>query len=265
MGTFHGRALVECAACGLRSYFPTPTDDELKALYATQAYTSADYFAVEESRETNHARQMRQAASLLANRLQGRGRVLEIGPGKGLFLDLCRGHGLDIDALELSEPLARELRQRTGLTVLETPLESSDIAPGSYAAIAAFDLFEHVQDPMGWLRAAWRALAPGGTLLFSTVSVQNLLDQLGRLFLRLGLPQPMAKLHPPYHLYYFRPALIRRYLEATDFRLESMVEENYDVKKASSRLTEQLFLRGVYAVHDLCGHKTNLYVTCAKP
>ena len=44
-----------------------------------------------------------------------------------------------------------------------------------------------------------------------------------------------------------------------------MVEENYDVKKASSRLTEQLFLRGVYAVHDLCGHKTNLYVTCAKP
>ena len=264
LGTFHGRDLVACLACGLRGYHPLPTDAELRALYASADYLAADYFALEDL-HTNHGRHMGQAARLLGERYETGGRILEIGPGQGHFLKQCRDLGLEVEAIEFSPPLARALRERFGCVVREKPLEACGLPSRAYQGVAAFDLLEHVRDPMGLLREMWRILAPGGILVLSTVSTDNVLDALGRLLARLGLSGPMAKLHPPYHLYYFTPELLERYLAAAGFTLESLEQENYDPRKATPRRVEQWALRAIYLLHDLTGRRTNLYVTCVKP
>ncbi|MFP5238321.1 MAG: hypothetical protein ACLGQW_00695, partial [Acidobacteriota bacterium] len=110
----------------------------------------------------------------------------------------------------------------------------------------------------------WRVLAPDGLLFLSTISTDNLLDRVGALLHKVGLIGPLAKLHPPYHLYYFNKPTIKRYLEQSGFAIEALVQENYDSRKATSSLAARLFLDGVYALHNLSGCKTNFYVTCRK-
>jgi 2-polyprenyl-3-methyl-5-hydroxy-6-metoxy-1,4-benzoquinol methylase len=264
LGNFHGRILLSCGSCGLRSYFPTPSSAELKELYSNDHYVSANYFAVEDTSTTNHIKQLRRIASIFGSRIACGGKVLEVGPGKGRFIDFCKEQGLKIDALELSQPMAQQIRQRTGCTVLETTLEFSGFPQDSYSAIAAFDLLEHVQDPKGWLLEAWRVLVPGGILAFSTVNYKTVLDVVGRLMHALGVQQPFKKLHPPYHLYYFTPTIVSAYIKSACFNLESIIHENYDIKKASSNALEQVALCGIYLAHNMFGFKTNMYVVCTK-
>ncbi|WP_243439103.1 class I SAM-dependent methyltransferase [Fundidesulfovibrio soli] len=263
MARLHGRDLLRCGQCGLRWYHPTPTKAELKDLYAAQEYVAAEYFTLEDDLQTNHYQHMLQAADTAARRFPG-GKVLEIGPGAGHFLQFCSSRGLQVEAIEFSQPLAQSIREKFGCVVREDPLEECGLPDGSFQVVAAFDLLEHVQDPAALLREIWRVLAPGGLLFLSTVSTDNLLDRVGALLHRLGLSAPLAKLHPPYHLYYFNKPTIKRSIEQADFAIEALVQENYDSRKATSSLPARLFLEAVYALHDMSGDKTNFYATCRK-
>jgi len=265
LGAFHGRKLLVCQGCGLRWFDPLPSDEELRALYTSEQYLDADYFSLEDQLQTNHYQRLAQAAILLGSRIEGGGRVLEIGPGQGHFLKQCQDQGLEVEAIEFSRPMAQALRERLGCVVREGPLEASGLPPSNYQALAAFDLLEHVRDPMGWLKEAWRLLAPGGILVFSTVNVDTVLDNVGRLLARMGVSSPMAKLHPPYHLYYFTETIIKKYLQEAGFEIESLAQENYDPRKATSKRIERLALSCIYQAHNILGKRTNIYFTCRKP
>ena len=263
MARLHGRELLRCGGCGMRWYHPTPTVAELKDLYAAQEYVAAEYFTLEDDLQTNHYRHMLQAANTAARRFNG-GSVLEIGPGVGHFLEFCASRGLRVEAIEFSQPLAHGLREKFGCAVREEPLEECGLPDGSFQVVAAFDLLEHVRDPMALLREIWRVLASDGLLFLSTVSTDNVLDRVGALLHRVGLSGPLAKLHPPYHLYYFNKLAIKRYIGQSGFAIEALVQENYDSRKATSSLPARLFLDGVYSLHNISGDKTNFYVTCRK-
>ena len=264
MAHLHGRDLLRCINCGIRWYNPLPTHEELKGLYAANEYVGSEYFNLETELHTNHFQHMSRAAAIAAQRFPNAGRVLEIGPGVGHFLELCAAGGLEIEAIEFSAPLAQAIRSRFGCPVREEPLEVCALPAASYQVVAAFDLLEHVRDPMTLLREIWRILAPGGLLFLSTISTDNLLDRVGLLFHRLGLPGPLAKLHPPYHLYYFNRANILDYIKQSGFMMESFLQENYDSRKATPSIAARLVLDSIYIVHNLTGLKTNFYITCRK-
>lgn len=42
-------------------------------------------------------------------------------------------------------------------------------------------------------------------------------------------------------------------------------QENYDVRKASSKILEQIILRAIHFIHNLTGRKTNIYVIAREP
>ncbi len=256
---------MRCGTCGLRWYSPLPSEEELRRLYARPDYLSADYFAQEHEDRSPHFRRMVRAADLLAERLGERGRILEIGPGQGPFLGLCRDRGLTFDAIELSAPLAGALRKRFGCLVLKESFEACTLPANCYDALVAFDLLEHVRDPLVWLQEAQRVLTPGGTLIFSTVNVDNLLDLVGRLLLSLGFSGPIAKLHPPYHLFYFTRSILERYLAQVGLEIEDIGHENYSPEKAGASLVEKIVMKAIYLMHDITGKRTNFYITCRKP
>jgi glycosyltransferase involved in cell wall biosynthesis/SAM-dependent methyltransferase len=92
------------------------------------------------------------------------GRLLDVGCSGGAFLAAAgqRGwHGIGMD-------LSREacaLAQRAGQTALHAESGHLPFRDGCLDAISFVNVLDHVADPLGSLREAQRALAPGGALV----------------------------------------------------------------------------------------------------
>jgi len=104
--------------------------------------------------------------------------VLDVGCGRGEWLSLLRGHGIESVGIDSNEGQLAEAR-RNGLAVwnrdaLEFLREQSE---GSFAAITAFHIFEHLPFPVlaEWIMEIRRVLAPGGVLIAETPNPENLI------------------------------------------------------------------------------------------
>lgn len=103
---------------------------------------------------------------------QARGRVLELGSGTGLNLELYPHEGLD--RLVLTEPdphMFKQLRKRAeegcpGADLVEAGAESLPFEDGSFDTVVVTLVLCTVPDQPAALREISRVLAPGGQLLF---------------------------------------------------------------------------------------------------
>jgi len=128
---------------------------------------SALYDRAFEASEEAGLREMR--AELLK---QARGRVLELGSGTGLNLELYPREGLD--CLTLTEPdphMMKQLRRRVkeigcAADLVETGAENLPFDDGSYDTVVVTLVLCTVPDQPAALREISRVLAPEGQLLF---------------------------------------------------------------------------------------------------
>lgn len=261
----HNRFIVSCSKCGMMSYYPMPDDGEIHAMYEDEHYFEAAYFtAQQEERATVHSRYMKEAAKLAERHCSQGGRLLEIGPGRGHFLQLCLQRSIHYAGIDISSKVVADLHDRFGVPMYQGTIEDGNVGGSLYKVITAFDVIEHCTSPKQWLRCVYENMEPGGLLVLSTVNISNLLYVLGHLLYKIGIKGPASRLYPPYHLNYFTPAKLEHYLILTGFCDIHICQENYDYWKATSNSLEQLVLRMIYLGHNCTGNKTNLYVTARK-
>lgn len=105
------------------------------------------------------------------------GPVLDVGCGRGEFLAMLRESRVAASGVE-TNPLSAALGREAGLEIEEGDgigaLERR--AAGSLGAVVAFQVVEHWPAGSTWafLRAARRALAPGGVLIAETINTDSL-------------------------------------------------------------------------------------------
>src|SRR5262245_61971007 len=92
-----------------------------------------------------------------------RGRLLDLGCGTGGVLPHLAPYGEAI-GLDPAPEAAKYCRQREVPMVVGSGLELP-FADGSFDAVLALDVIEHVADDVALLREARRVLRPGGVLL----------------------------------------------------------------------------------------------------
>ena len=153
--------LYACAACGTVQQPALPAGVELLDLY--RAMEDNAYLDEEAGRRATSRRLLRHV-----EKAAPRGRLLEVGCGHGLLLDEARRRGWTVTGLEPARA-ARAHAESLGLDVRDALLEDLDPATdGGYEAIVMADVIEHLEDPVGALRAAAALLAPGGALCVVT-------------------------------------------------------------------------------------------------
>ncbi len=191
----YGR-IVSCRDCGLVYTNPRPRQSDLLTGYG--ACVDNTYLSENSSRSIN-AHLSLSTINLFAKS----GRLLEIGCFAGHFLNAVRAD-FDVEGVEPSEWACKIARERFKLPVRNEAFTADLFEPNSFDVVALIDVIEHVSDPMSTLKAAVRALKPGGVLYLVTPDIDSLSARLLRGYW-WGLR--------PAHIYYFDSNTMTRMLK----------------------------------------------------
>jgi len=193
---------VRCLSCDLVRMDPLPTPAE-------QAARHRDYLPSAESESRSFDLKNREVWTRARRELRrrfGTGRVLDVGCGNGAFLALMAACGWATVGLEVCEGGLARTRAR-GLHAIRGTVEDAPLTAGSFDAITAFCVIEHVPCPLDFLAACRSLLKPGGLLYLRIPDTTPLKDALARVGIRNRLYDA------PFHVLDFSPRAIRNTLE----------------------------------------------------
>lgn len=145
-------------------------------------------------------------------------RLLDVGCGRGAFLDVARAHGLRTAGLEPAlEPADFASRRHD---VMRCHIEDVASVAGQFDLITMWDVLEHLQDAGGALVEVRRLLAPRGTLVVATPMMGSIYDRSALVAQRLTagrLPQLLEMCWTEDHLTRFDPSGLKRVLLGIGF------------------------------------------------
>ena len=116
--------------------------------------------------------------------------ILDIGCGGGEFLAACRDRGFTRLLGSEYSSAARDQCHRRGLAVTSRSLEELIDEGRRFDVVTAFQVLEHVSDPLFFLQSVHRLLRPGGTFMCATPNADSFLRKMRWHLLDL----------PPHHL-----------------------------------------------------------------
>lgn len=147
--------------------------------------TLSDYNrALFANREFNAA-EPRLAKALVLLRSEQGGHLLDVAAGDGIAARLFRDTGWNVDALEISNDLTQSLRKQ-GFAVTQHDLATGSLPykSGSFEALFAGEIIEHLIDTDGFFAEVRRVLRPDGV---AVVTTPNLASFENRVRLLLGI------------------------------------------------------------------------------
>lgn len=141
------------------------------------------------------------------------GSVLEIGCGPGLMLASFRRRGWRVFGIERNEATAEAARQHLGTDVIVTSIHDLP-ADARFDLIVAFQVLEHIDEPVPLLIECAKRLVPQGLLI---ASVPNFLSWQSRF-----AGSKWMHLDVPRHLVHYTPQSMTKTLERAGLTLSSM-------------------------------------------
>lgn len=205
-------AIYRCERCHFEFLFPQPSDALLSAIY------SDSYFLGEKTAVALLQREFlkRATAKLYLDAIVPfvqvqKPQLLEIGCGSGEFLMEAQSRGFEVEGLEYSEYAANDANDRLGHAAVYVGSPEAECVPrNTYDIIGAFDVIEHLRNPIRALEYLSASLKPQGLLALVTPSLDSWSRRL------LGSRWMEYKTE---HLTYFSRKSLLLLLEATGFEL----------------------------------------------
>lgn len=234
--------LWRCASCGLKFQNPLPDPEALAALY-DGGYYDALY--------PEH--QLAEQKKLFLRRLEGleslvggdRLDVLEVGSGRGVFLEAALERGHRITAQDISPEAVAAIRARLGLPAVAGRIEDIGLPAASFDLVHMNHVLEHIPDPAGALREIHRLLRPGGVAYVEVPRQSNLLNRLSGLL----AGREFGFTYHPGHLYLFSAASLARLMTDCGLPPARLAIEGMSAPHR--------FVRGVH-YHSLAAHLVKL-------
>jgi SAM-dependent methyltransferase len=176
------------------------------------------------SRREEIERELRRAAA--GRRLA---RVLEVGPGSGIYLPLLADLADTVVASDIEVAFLERARAiaagRSNIEVVLDDMVDSGFADESFDLVLCSEVIEHIADPAGALASMRRILRPGGRLVLSTPHRFSPLELAGRVAFLPGIVEVVRLIYrepilPTGHISLMSAGQARRRLAAAGFTVE---------------------------------------------
>lgn len=200
-----------CNKCGL--IFPDPMPIPVNGLGQHYDMDADEYFQ-------GHDKQAKIDAAVdlvrKAEELFGRkGKLLDVGVGRGEILIAAKGEGWEVEGVEPSETFADYAEKRTGAKIWRQPIEEADIPEGEFDVVILAAVLEHLYNPNEIMAKIARVLRPGGLLYLDVPNERGLFFRMGNLYQKLRGRDWCVNLSPtfpPFHIFGFSPVSLRKLL-----------------------------------------------------
>lgn len=206
--------IYSCRGCGLIFPNPMPVPSQIAEHYGDVE----KYFAEHVLEEKLGA--YREVLTTIEQLNPTRGRLLDIGAGRGEMLKAATMRGWKAVGLEPASGFARFAREYSGAEVIEARLEDRPFEKESFDVVTLGAVLEHVFNPVEVLKEINRILRPGGVLWLDVPNEAGAFYRMGNLYQRLRGRDWVVNLSPtfpPYHVFGFTPRAIRSLAKLTGF------------------------------------------------
>jgi 2-polyprenyl-3-methyl-5-hydroxy-6-metoxy-1,4-benzoquinol methylase len=193
--------------CGLLYVSPRPSLSEMIAWYNSKEANmrGGSRIRSEFSNRLNSRHRLK-----LLKKYRRNGRLLEIGPGGGFFLDESRRAGFEPFGVELNLHQAKFIEEQLRIPIETNPFTESSFTGIHFDVICHFDVVSHFYDPISEFKKFNKRLKEGGILFFETGNGGDLSKRWLKFIGRLQYPQ---------HLFLFSQKNIEQLCSQTGFEI----------------------------------------------
>jgi SAM-dependent methyltransferase len=201
--------VVRCDTCGLTYTSPMPSLDQLVPFYNVGVYAKDKRPALKVVDRT---------LSVLADvRLheieewKRPGRLLDVGAGKGRFVQRARMGGWTAIGVEPVPGSVQLARSRYGIDLVEGTLIDAQFPARSFDVLTMWHVMEHIPDPRSELHEVSRVLADDGLFVLEVPNFASLQAWIGQ--------DDWFHLMLPHHLIHYTPRTLRAVLADAGFEV----------------------------------------------
>lgn len=193
-------AVYDCQDCGLR-YAITPVD--FKEQYKEEYYKSntTSGYKNYENEWANHKSTFSMRLKEAEKRLGGPGVLLDFGCALGHLASIAKDRGWRVFATDISHYATKVTREKYGVETFVSDLESTPLKPESFDLVTLYDVIEHTDAPVPFLKRLKKSLTRNGLLHISTPDISS--------FSHSILGKKWYHYKPEEHIIYFSKKTLR--------------------------------------------------------
>lgn len=195
--------VFKCSSCKLAFLYPVPS--EIEKIYDKE-YFEKWYLRFYDERKIY----FENLVEKLKKYLPSSGKLLDVGCGAGIFLDVMKKNGWDVYGQDTS-PFAVEYCRKNGYKVFNSSLDKIDLPDNNFDVITILDVIAHIKNPLSYLKTCRRALKPDGILIIKTPNHTDFLFYIARFFSFTGKSRSL--LHIPAQIYHFNIFSLEKLLQ----------------------------------------------------
>lgn len=210
-----GFSYQQCGHCDTLFVSPRPQINVLNEFYSDSPSTKFwvnDFFLP--MAEVRRLKIFKPRAEYIAEKFTQfeNGKIGDIGAGFGIFLEELKSiwPKADIMAIEPSIDMAKICNEKK-IKTIDSMLEDVNPIEYKFDLLTAFELFEHLHNPLLFLERIYQLLKPEGYFFLTTLNGLGFDIQL--------LWERSKSVFPPHHLNFFNPFSIKVLLEKVGFKI----------------------------------------------
>ncbi len=235
---FRGNEIYKCDDCGVQFMNPQYTDEFLADYYSHYTKEEPEW---DEPLSYGHNFYL----SLLEKYIPQKGALLDIGCGKGHLLNQAKKRGWEVFGFDVDCNSVEHFSKKLNIKIFCGDFEKINWDGKNFDLISMHHVFEHLKDPMAYLKIINSLLRREGILFIVLPNIKSLSSRIKFRLEKWGIRKKhVGKYYDTsHHLFYYEPKTLKALLKNQGYEILH-IRSGHKVRPNQSMLKRK-FLRNV--------------------